>query len=1249
MDHEENARLNYCFNCMRRLGEDETLCPDCGYDNSRRQNPENTLPEGTILAGKYFVGKMLGHGGFGITYLGRDLALDVPVAIKEYFPVGVGIRSPHSIRVTSISTAVDPEGFRKGCDEFQSEAQTLARFNSPNIVHVRDYFRENGTAYIIMDYVRGNSLTKEVEVNGGKIPWERVISLFKPLILELDKLHKQHVIHRDIKPDNLRIAVDESGAERLVLLDFGAARSFLSAQVTKTYTAMVTPGYAPLEQYSPKSRQGPYTDVYALCATMYAAISGVVPAVATDRVVGEADLDNFRSFDLAVPETVEAAITHGLAVKSADRPQSMAELYKELTGEGTPGAVEKPADPVPTVQRDWNKVKRVDDLPERPEPKKSGKIWLLVPLLLILAAGGFSIFRNLQQNQKNTASTQTAVFLTDQQNTREIETKTAVDAENTTAAQQKLTEAAQKVLFAEQTQTQGALDEERPATTWMETVESQLQMTQTQSARDLNSTRTVQAGEMQQTVQVETQSSLQTQEALQAKQTATAWFAAEEAKLNQTQTQSAFDVQNTQTTAAEQTAQAKGTAAALERTREAELHLTETQAAMDAQRTQEAQAQQTAQAERTAAAWKGTQDAMFGLQTEIAGTQDAFHATETMSVMNLTQDAMNLLRTEMAQTQVAFSAMQTQAARPTATSTKTPQPTTTNTLRPSATTAPSLTPTASGPFLYTVQEGDNCWSIIVEFGVPLDVFLIINNLPLSCPIEIGQELLIPAPDQEMPTATPIPLDQYTIGQQIEYTVEINDTYPEIASKFNTTLDSIQRLNDIEDITSFPTFGQTLIIAVNLVTPTPSPVPTYTEIPMDVRVGDIITFGKYEQDNDLSNGPEPIEWQVLDVENGRALLISKYGLDNKPYNEKSESVTWETSTLRKWLNGEFYVDTFNDNEKEAVLQVLSDNPDNSDYKTKSGSNTWDRIFLLNIDDVNKYFPSAESRKCLSTAYAKENGASVNKEYSTSWWWLRSPGYSNGQAAYVGTLGSVSSYGDNVDLNDAVVRPAFWLDLKNGEVSKASHLTDGISQSANAPVPTFAAPQVGDIITFGRYEQDNNLDNGPEPFEWQVLDVENDRALVISRYGLDTKTYNEKYKEVTWETSTLRKWLNGEFYNSAFSQSEQREIREVTNENLSNPKYGTKGGNRTQDKIFLLSINEVNKNFTSNEARKCWATEYAKENGAYIYNLYYTSWWLRSPGYNRGTAVIVDTFGEVKTIGTSVDNTSVVVRPAFWMNL
>ena len=177
------------------------------------------------------------------------------------------------------------------------------------------------------------------------------------------------------------------------------------------------------------------------------------------------------------------------------------------------------------------------------------------------------------------------------------------------------------------------------------------------------------------------------------------------------------------------------------------------------------------------------------------------------------------------------------SATPTATETFTPTPTvptSTPTMTPTETETPTptLTPTPTGPQIYVVQEGDNCWSIITEFDVPLDLFLAINNLPASCPINIGDEVIIPAADQEMPTSTPIPLEQYTVGQQIEYEVQVNDSYNGIASKFNTTLDSIQRLNDIEDMTNFPTFGQTLIIAVNLVTPTPSPVPTYTEVPSE---------------------------------------------------------------------------------------------------------------------------------------------------------------------------------------------------------------------------------------------------------------------------------------------------------------------------------------------------------------------------------------------------------------------------------
>ena len=318
---------------MHPLKPGQNICPFCGNDCTHTQNPENTLPEGTILSGKYLIGKILGQGGFGITYLGVDLALNIRVAVKEFFPVGVAIRTPQSIQVTTINSDEISAGFQKGCEEFQAEAMRLARFNSPNIVHVRDYFRENGTAYIVMDFVEGNILSKEVRECGGRIPWKRVITLFVPLMQQLDQIHREHLIHRDIKPDNIKVVKEGgNGREHLVLLDFGAARGFISAEVTKTYTAVVTPGYAPIEQYSMKSRQGPFTDVYALCATMYALIAGRIPASATDRVTRTEEIPLFSQLGISVPESIERALFHGLALQANNRTQTMLDLYNEISG-----------------------------------------------------------------------------------------------------------------------------------------------------------------------------------------------------------------------------------------------------------------------------------------------------------------------------------------------------------------------------------------------------------------------------------------------------------------------------------------------------------------------------------------------------------------------------------------------------------------------------------------------------------------------------------------------------------------------------------------------------------------------------------------------------------------------------------------------------------------------------------------------------------------------------------------------------
>ena len=158
--------LNYCYGCMEPLPRKVTRCPHCGYDNTKRRNPDDILPEGSILNGKYLVGKMLGRGGFGVTYLGLELNLLVKVAIKEYFPIGVGIRSPYTGMVQPVSSLSDPEDFRNGLNEFLKEARTLALFNSPYFVHVREFFNENGTAYIVMDYVEGIGLDQEISKYG---------------------------------------------------------------------------------------------------------------------------------------------------------------------------------------------------------------------------------------------------------------------------------------------------------------------------------------------------------------------------------------------------------------------------------------------------------------------------------------------------------------------------------------------------------------------------------------------------------------------------------------------------------------------------------------------------------------------------------------------------------------------------------------------------------------------------------------------------------------------------------------------------------------------------------------------------------------------------------------------------------------------------------------------------------------------------------------------------------------------------
>ena len=274
------------------------------------------LPTGFQLE-NYRLDSVLGHGGFGITYRASDEDLQQVVAIKEYLPREVASRDRNST-VIPLSDS-DRETFEWGLERFLDEARTLARFKHANIVGVRRFIRANGTAYLVMDYCDGESLENVLAREGTLAPG-RLGAMLVPLLNALEALHAAGVTHRDIKPGNIYLRDDGSP----ILLDFGAARQAL-ARHSRSITAMATAGYAAVEQYSTKGKQGPWTDIYGLGATLYRCVTGKRPADATDRML-EDDLAPivetvFESYPLVLLAQIDAA----LRVRPEDRPQSVSE------------------------------------------------------------------------------------------------------------------------------------------------------------------------------------------------------------------------------------------------------------------------------------------------------------------------------------------------------------------------------------------------------------------------------------------------------------------------------------------------------------------------------------------------------------------------------------------------------------------------------------------------------------------------------------------------------------------------------------------------------------------------------------------------------------------------------------------------------------------------------------------------------------------------------------------------------------
>jgi serine/threonine protein kinase len=375
-----HANGRACWNCGHENPLGQNVCLHCGRELFAEDAPVHQLTPGTILAGKYLTVKTLGEGGFGITYLGYNLQLDIKVAIKEYFPEGLAARDHTHSEQVSVYGGERDTLFQDGAQKFMQEARSLARFSSlPGIVSVNDFFHENGTAYIVMKYLEGVTLKEYVEKRGGKIPASEALSLVRPVVESLTRVHDAGIIHRDISPDNVMIT--DGGA---YLIDFGAARSFASAH---SMSVLLKFGYAPEEQYRSKGEQGPWTDVYSLCATLYWCITGHKPPEALERL--EEDTISLPSvLGATIAPGVEQALMKGLEVYRKNRIQSMRELatYLYATENNQAKKTAEPRNKNETKQNAANAAKSRQRLPVW--LPIAGGTALAVVLLLVLLLGG---------------------------------------------------------------------------------------------------------------------------------------------------------------------------------------------------------------------------------------------------------------------------------------------------------------------------------------------------------------------------------------------------------------------------------------------------------------------------------------------------------------------------------------------------------------------------------------------------------------------------------------------------------------------------------------------------------------------------------------------------------------------------------------------------------------------------------------------------------------------------------------------
>ena len=379
--------IRRCMKCMHALAAGETFCSECGRPYGSVETEPFALKPGTILDGKYLVGEMLGQGGFGITYIGFDLLLEQKVAIKEYYPMSTGMVSrENSTTVVWSSAVMQKSGMEKGFDSFLKEARKMAKLGGiPGVVGVKSVFIQNETAYIVMDFIEGETLLKKLQ-REGPMDYGTCISLMTPIMQALSEVHKHGIIHRDISPDNIMVQNDG----RLILLDLGAAKD-LDIQGKdgnmQSSQMVAKQGFSPVEQYGRDGRIGSWTDVYAMAATIYYCCTGVLPPSATDRTID----DTLTCRPRLTKEEFDV-LAFCMSVLPQKRPQNMDALLQIVTH---PVKNTQPAGDVPKTEPVRPETRNLQ--PPKPDPGRPLPKWLIpgiaaavavIALVISVGSGG---------------------------------------------------------------------------------------------------------------------------------------------------------------------------------------------------------------------------------------------------------------------------------------------------------------------------------------------------------------------------------------------------------------------------------------------------------------------------------------------------------------------------------------------------------------------------------------------------------------------------------------------------------------------------------------------------------------------------------------------------------------------------------------------------------------------------------------------------------------------------------------------